>query len=229
MYSKLSKFLGIIFSIIMIVFSIFWFGGNDIIAKQETVYDNLNNPVVGLSIMSQVNEILAQANNMVFVASRYEQNNDVNWLNMHIDNLDFIVRGNNLNLEAINIMGGHETTRVALLSTFTSNVVFHMSLLNANRDILNMTSEDEALFSSILANAISSYNILNRDGFFGNDGFNDIVKDMNTYFSSNAVASFIMRVRNIPPITDAWISYDVEFVDQGNNERITEIPPIILY
>ena len=173
--ARKTKLIGIIFSIALVLFSIFILGGQGLANDRQNVIEYFYWMDNELPIQGQLDFIWGQGQNMLVVAGRYpDANTDplVHALSVLHSQND---QGND------NFNGRYQALNI---------VVHEINILNNNRDIINMTTEDAALFDSVMANIESAANII------GNSSFNILAMEFNT-LQQGFPANVISAVRGI--------------------------------
>ena len=169
--AKKLKLCGIIYSVAMVLVSVFGLGGRDLSNAYANVLQYIAEIENELSIQSQLDFIWGQGQNLVVIAQRYPHI-DILELTVWLDSLEDI-RGTN-NVYELNITRNHI-----------------VRLANNMFEIGTMSAEDTALANGVIANINSANNIIN------NSSFNSLAVEFNTSVLQNFPANVIAATLGI--------------------------------
>lgn len=172
-----NKITAIIITVLFILMSIFIIGGNNLISLKSNVNTQFEEGTYAspVSIQSQIDRILGQANNMLLISRRYVDNEDEIILPL-------IIAIENLN----NAENAQEKYK------YTNELVAEIESLNNQAHILNMSERDINYFQSIEVN-VTSYNRI-----ISNSDYNLVATNFNNELTKFP-ANIISLVRGIKP------------------------------
>lgn len=175
MSSLNNKKSAIIITVMLIIISIFIIGGNQLITMQKNVNNIFKEGTQTrpLSIQSQINTIIGQANNMIVVSRRYLEEEQILPIIHALDNLN-------------------KATNPSDKYTYTNKLVLEISALHEKRDIINMSERDLSYFQGIVVNVESANRIIR------NNDYNSIAEDFNKTLD-RFPANIISAIRRINP------------------------------